>query len=498
VRSALLAAFATLCAAGGVFAQEPPAPPEPLPAAEAPLPPETAPLPNEDVERVVGPTEGAPTMSLTSAVRLALERNFGLLDSVDAVNATRWLEKAALGQFYPTVTPVFQRSGDRTVFGVDFAQALPWTGGTVIATGRYLTEPTVDAPFPKTTDLRLLLSQPLLRGVGPNATFFQLTNARRAVQGQERSLALSKQVLAVEVAAAFYAVIAQRQLLDVARQSLERTETLLKSSEARLQVGLASKLDVFRAELQAAQAGDSMVRSRSALASALERLRQLLALSPDDPVEPEKAPLPDANDAFEPVEVLVRRALDTRIELTEARDQVSDARRAASLATQNLLPQVDFNVAVTQLGYGGSFGDAWTAGDRRVEVFLSASYPIQQSGQRSTRAVAQIEVGSKERAVRQRELDIEHQVRQALRDLDQIAKSVSLQRKAMGVAVQQRRLAVLRYQRGLGSNFDVVDAESNLVTARSALVQLLTTYAVARLDLKRITGTLDVDMEFSE
>jgi len=44
----------------------------------------------------------------------------------------------------------------------------------------------------------------------------------------------------------------------------------------------------------------------------------------------------------------------------------------------------------------------------------------------------------------------------------------------------------------------VVDAESNLVTARSALVQLLTTYAVARLDLKRITGTLDVDMEFSE
>ena len=272
--------------------------------------------PKEDVaERVVGPTEGAPTMSLTAAVRLALERNFGLLDSVDAVNATRWLEKAALGQFFPTVTPVFQRSGDRTVFGVDFAQTLPWTGGTVSATGRYLTEPTVDAPFPKTTDLRLLLSQPLLRGVGPNATFFQLTNARRAVQGQERSLALSKQRLAVEVAAAFYAVIAQRQLLDVAGQSLERTETLLKSSEARLQVGLASKLDVFRAELQAAQASDSMVRSRSALASALERFRELLALPPDDPVEPEAAPLPDARDDFEPVEALVRRALDTRLEL---------------------------------------------------------------------------------------------------------------------------------------------------------------------------------------
>jgi outer membrane protein TolC len=383
------------------------------------------------------------------------------------------------------------------VFGVDLAQAVPWTGGTVSATGRYLSDPTVDAPFPKTTDVRLLLSQPLLRGVGPNATFFELTNSRRAVQGQERSLTLSKQRLAVEVAAAFYGVIAQRQLLDVAGQSLERTETLRKSSEARLQVGLASKLDVFRAELQAAQASDAMVRSRSALASALERFRGLLALPPDDPVEPEAAPLPDVDNDFEPVQALVRRALDTRVELAEARDQVSDARRAVSLATQNLLPQLDLNVGVTQLGYGGSFGDAWTAGDRRVEVYLSASYPIQQSSQRASRALAQIEVGSRERGVRRRELDVEQEVRQALRELDQIAQSVLLQRKAVEVAAQQRRLAVLRYQRGLGSNFDVVDAESSLVTARSALVQLLTTYAVARLDLRRTTGTLDVEMEFA-
>jgi outer membrane protein TolC len=445
----------------------------------------------------VGPTEGAPTVSLAAAVRLALGQNFGLLDSADALNSSRWQERAALGQFFPTVTPVYQRSDQRSVFGVDVAQKLPWTGGTLTATGRYLSEPNANAPYPKTTDLRLLLSQPLLRGVGPNATFFELTNARRAVQGQERSLALAKQRLAVEVAAAFYAVIAQRQLLDVAGQSLQRTEGLLKSSEARLQVGLASKLDVFRAELQAAQARDAMVRSRSALSGALERFRGVLALPPGDPVEPEAAPLPRTADDFEPVPVLVRRALETRLELAEARDLVSDARRAASLATQNLLPQVDLNLGVTQLGYGGSFGDAWTAGDRRVEVFLSASYPIQQAAQRAARAVSQIQVGSRERAVRQQELEVEEQVRQALRELDQIRQSVELQRQAVEVAAQQRRLAVLRYQRGLGSNFDVVDAESSLVTARSALVQLQTTYAVARLDLKRVTGTLDVLMEFA-
>jgi outer membrane protein TolC len=42
----------------------------------------------------------------------------------------------------------------------------------------------------------------------------------------------------------------------------------------------------------------------------------------------------------------------------------------------------------------------------------------------------------------------------------------------------------------------VVDAEGSLVLARSALVNLLTSYQVARIELMRVTGGLDVDTEF--
>jgi outer membrane protein TolC len=459
---------------------------------------ELSPEPDEPAASApAGPTPGAPTISLAAAVRTALAQGFALLDSRDAVSAMRWREKAAVADFFPSVTPTYLRGEGRDVFGLDLSQRLPWTGATLTAAGRYFSEPQADAPFPRTTDLRLVLRQPLLRGVGPNATFFELRNARRAVEGQERSLELSRQRTAVDVAAAFYAVIAQRQLLDVASQSLERTEGLRKSSEARLEVGLASKLDVFRAELQAAQAGDARVRAQASLATALERFRALLALPPHDPVEPEAATLEPPDGGFEPPQVLVQRAIENRLELAEARDLVGDARRGASLAKQNLLPQLDLNLGVTQLGFGSSFGSAWRAGDTQLNVFLSASYPVPQASARATSAVAQLEVDSRLRAVRQREIDVEQEVRQALRDIEQIQKSVELQRKSVDVAEQQRRLAVLRYQRGLGSNFDVVDAESSLVTARSALVQLLTSYAVARLDLKRSTGTLDVETEFA-
>ncbi|HET6898740.1 MAG TPA: TolC family protein, partial [Vicinamibacteria bacterium] len=121
----------------------------------------------------------------------------------------------------------------------------------------------------------------------------------------------------------------------------------------------------------------------------------------------------------------------------------------------------------------------------------------ERSTEAAQKATAQLDVTSRERTLRQRQLDVESEVRSAVRELERIRKSIELQKKGVEVAEAQRRLATLRYQRGLASNFDVVDAEGSLVVARSALVGLLTSYQVARVDLLRVTGTLSVDRDFT-
>jgi outer membrane protein TolC len=284
----------------------------------------------------------------------------------------------------------------------------------------------------------------------------------------------------------------------VARQSLKRGESLLEASEARLQVGLVSKLDVFRAELQASQAQEAMVRAEASLEDALETFRSTLGLAATEPLEPEAVELPDiaVTEPLEPIEVLVARGQKARIDLAESRDQVQDARRTASLARQNLLPQLDVNFALSQYGLGTTFSSAWKTGDRRFSVFLSSSYPLERSSASANRAEAEMALTARQRSLRQQELQIELEVRSAARDLERLAKSIELQKKAVDIAEQQRELATLRYQRGLASNFDVVDAEGSLVVARSALVGLLTSHRIARYELLRATGSLDVDREF--
>jgi outer membrane protein TolC len=272
---------------------------------------------------------------------------------------------------------------------------------------------------------------------------------------------------------------------------------LQKASEARLEVGLVSKLDVYRAQLQASQAQDAMVRADASLQTELERFRTLLGLDPGEALQPASIALPEElSDEIEPVEVLTAKALAHRLDLEETRDQVDDARRSASLARQKLLPQLDLKLAMSEVGLGSTFGSSLSAADHRLSLSLSTSYPLERSGEAAEKATADLAVAGRERSLRQRQLDVAAEVREGVRALERTRKSVDLQKKSVVIAEQQRRLATLRYQRGLASNFDVVDAEDRLVLARVALVGLWASYQVARVDLMRITGTLDVAREF--
>ncbi|HEY6548764.1 MAG TPA: TolC family protein [Vicinamibacteria bacterium] len=471
--------------AAGLAAQEPPPLPDPAEIEEGPV--------RLIEETAVGPTPGAPVISLEAAITRALEANFGLLGSADALQGAKIRESATKSQWYPRFTPSYLVNPDDTSILGSATQRLPWTGGSVSALVTLRNSELTVPELSHTGDMRLVLTQPILKGFGPNAAYFDLRNSQRGREGQERQFELVRQRLAVQVTAAFYSVIAQRQLVGVSRQSLKRSENLKIASEARLKVGLVSKLDVFRADLQAAQTQESLVRTEAALQSSLEQFRGLLGLSPGDPVEPEAATLPEVveHDVIEPLEVLLMRAREQRLDVHEAADQVDDARRSASLAKQNLLPQLDVNLGYVRSGFGPSYNRALEDAQGRFEVYFNTTYPVDNAAAKASKAVADLDLVARERSVRQKHMDVEGEVRAAARELERIQKSVELQKKGVEVAAQQLRLSTLRYQRGLASNFDVVDAEGSLVLARSALVGLLTSYQIARAELLRVTGDLD-------
>jgi outer membrane protein TolC len=434
-------------------------------------------------------------ISLEDAWRVGLRNGFGIAFARDSLRAAEIGELQARSRFFPKVTPSYFRGPNEHGWSVSASQAVPWLGGEVRADRTSRTFEGILTPSIRATDTSLTLSQPLLRGIGPNASLYDLRNARRARAAQERNLVLAKQRYLVDIARVHYQTLAQRELLSVARQSAARSVALRKASEARLDVGLSNKLDVYRAQLSESQAEQSTVQAETALQNAIEQFHFLLGRAPDDPAEPAPGEIPEAaTDDIGPIDVLVEIALQSRLDLAETRDQVDDARRSASLSRQNLLPDMSLNVRFTEQRGSGPTGPSAVT-NRRWESFFSASLPLERAADVARWQLSNLEVTSRQRTYAQRRYEVENEVRSTHRQLISLFRSITTQKGAVEIADQQLRLANLRYQRGLASNFDVVDAEGSLLGARSSLVQLLAAYQVARLDLERVVGRLNVNLE---
>ena len=82
-------------------------------------------------------------------------------------------------------------------------------------------------------------------------------------------------------------------------------------------------------------------------------------------------------------------------------------------------------------------------------------------------------------------------VRQAYRAWLRSAASVELEGRSVGLAEKQVRLATLRYERGIASNFDVVEAENTLLQAEASLISARLDRVIAGLQLRRACGRLD-------
>ena len=441
----------------------------------------------------------ARVLSLEEAVNMALADNLNLQTTVDTVSSSHISKGLAESRFDFKLTPSFaggfgSEIGRDRVFGFEAAKLLPY-GATVSANAQ---SDFTRNQFGEVTGshLTFTVTQPLLRGFGRKATQFDLTNAKRNLQSSGRSLEIAQQRLAVEVVASYYNIVRQQGLVEVAENSAERSQELLRASEARLEVGLASKLDVFRAELQLSQAEESLITREEALELAMDTFKFNLGLNPQDEVYLEIVE-PDYQPVVLDLHAETRLALTHRLEIREERDRIDDARRSLSVSRQNLLPQLDLNFRYQQSGLGETFRDSLNLNDGGVGVFLSTSYPIDQSAERASVAQSNIAVAANRRAVRLLEYNVTREVRAAVRNVQRVGKSIVLQERNIEFAEKQLRLATLRYQRGLASNFDIIDAENNLISARSNYVSRIADYNVGLIELKRVTGTLDLQKEFA-
>ena len=439
-------------------------------------------------------------LTLTQAVNEALVRNDRMANQHDAGEQAALAVHLARNNFQPKVVPnVLGSFGQSNVsnqtYRLDVNQR--FITGTELRAGLGASSAQIPSLDPGAADIRfynsdmtMTLSQPLLKGFGPTVTRRSLSSAELRQADAARQQTLSEQQVTVEVAAAYYRVVAQQALVDVARKSLERSNKLLEASRAKLEAGLVSQLDVYRAQQLVSQGEIQFSDAEAAVEDAFDQLRLVIGREAETPIRV-VTDIPNVTDQRRPVDEAVAQALDKRPDLQSVRAAAADADHAISVARNQLLPQVDLNLALTRRETADSLTDSFRFNRFQFATFFAVSMPVDRTPQLVDYQNALIDRDRRRREVETMRKRIAADVKRAVRDSDRMTRNLAVSEATVDIARKEVEVAQFRYERGLSNNLDVVTAESGLLNAESRRISIQADAAVVRLSLRATLGILD-------
>lgn len=338
------------------------------------------------------------------------------------------------------------------------------------------------------------LNIPLLRRYGQEYTLAGVRAGEFAQRSTQRALWLAEIGTVVRTVSASYEIIRQEEIVRLTQESYQRLKCFKDAAVLKEKIGLADSLDVFRAEIELKQAEESLNNAQERLLDAYDVLKDILALPLNRQIKVE-APL-----TYRPSEVemadAIQAALDHRLEIDQAADQVQETYRLSYLAKQNLLPDLNLLLTYNNLGEDHDFFrscrrdriHSWgigftTAGDMNQDAEQIA---VEQS---------LIAVQASERNFIQTKENVVLDVKRSLRSLSRALKKIEVQREQIKSAQGELSLSRLKFDHGFANNFDVIQAEKNLRFAENSYLNAIIEHIVGEYQLWASMGFLIPDAE---
>ena len=436
-------------------------------------------------------------LTLTDAVKEALVKNERLVNQSDGIAQADLGLRLARNTFRPKITPnIFGSFGRSDVssqtYRVDVSQRLVTGTELRLSTGTASAQIPGDLLHPAdvlfyNADTTLSVAQPLLRGFGRSVSRRGLTSAELRREEADRQQSMAEQQVAVDVAAAYFRVVSQQTFVEVARQSLLRARRLRDASEAKLDAGLVSQLDVLRSQQLVSQSEMQFFDAQSAVEDARDQLTFLLGRSETTPFEV-SAEVPRTSTDPIDVPTATSIALANRLDLKSRRASAEDAENQIRFTSNQLLPQVDVNFSLTRRETAPSFRDSFGLDGFKFVTFFTISSPVDRTAQQVEFQQATIDRERRRREVQTLERQIADGVKQIARDRDRLIRSVMAAETSVEISKREVEVAQLRYETGLSNNLDVVTAEASLLQSESRRIQALADSAVAELRLRAVLG----------
>ena len=313
--------------------------------------------------------------------------------------------------------------------------------------------------------------------------------AERQVRAAELTVEQTREQLRLDTTNDYYNLQSANEQVRINQAAVINAQRSLSDTLAQERAGLGTRFDVLRSQVNLANAQQQLTNAiatqginRRQLASRLS-LPESINVSTSDPVQP-------AGNWTLPIEDTIVLAYKNRAELEAqlVQREVSEQQRRAALAT--LGPTVN---AVASYNLLKNFETALSAPGGGYSVGLQAQWNFFDGGAAQARA-AQQERNKEiaETRFAQSRNTVRFQVEQAYINLQSNRANIDTTTTALSQAAEALRLARLRFQAGVGTQTDVINAETDLTRAEGNRVSAIIGYNLSLAQLQRAVSNIAV------
>ena len=434
------------------------------------------------------PSPAAP-LSLRECIDLAARQNLGYLSDLRDVQATREQLRQARSEFglvvdasfdLPTYSESRQLQDDIALIQrvreenttmeyqgrTTMSQRVPHVGRfSVTASGSrndFSSNRRVDRrEF--VGDLQVAYTRDLL--LTPAAEI-QLQQAEIGLSISQSNLYRLELQLEEQVTNSFYDLVQAIRELEIQQQRLEQSTAALDLALRKFEIGLIAEVEALHLRVEKLRAEAEFTRAQTQIESQRDRLREILGMELDDPLEVltsvdhETVPIAEGPA----VEIGLRRRSDLR--------EAEWARQSSELSLkdleQQLGPTAQLTTRLTLLGRGPDAADVSSTFERSfVSAGVRMELPLVDGGERRAR-VRRAEIDLEKSLINTESVErrIAREIRDAVRNVREAEQQIELGREELAVAERTYDVERSRFELGLADSQELLQAQTALTQAR--------------------------------
>jgi outer membrane protein len=496
-------------------------------------------------EQVVAPQQPAttqpapapaagPTLALTAdeAARLALQNNLGLeaerlgpqiaaLGIASARAAYAPLLFSTTSKNNNASPPDSILSGTSNIItsggvrnNVGIGQSVFWGGGNyqVNFSGNRTTTTGLSSFNPNLrANLDASYVQPLLRNFKIDGNRQQLRLSHNNATIADLELRQRGTQVARAARLSYFNLVSAISGLDVARQSLELSRELYRNNVRRVEVGTMAPIDITEAEAEVARLEESVIIAEAEIRRAEDSLRTVL-LNPSRPDFWTTKLVPSEQPTLEPrdidVDAAVSTALQNRIDIAVFKKQLESTDINLEFLRNQKLPEVNLQanygvvgVAGTELdcdrttflctplgqrSYGSALKDVFGNNIRSWSFQFVVRYPIGTSAADAQLASARVQRQQQQLTLREIEMQITNQVRDAGRRVTTSLQRVASTKKTRELSERRLQAEEKRLAVGMSDTFRVSQTQRDLTLAKQSELRAILDYNQALVNFEAV------------